>query len=151
MRIDDFELYNAREVTSIRWACSKLKAQCAFNASEGASALRPRERRNTQPSRNSKQRMSFAQISCAHVFVACKVQWTLHLSGSALYSSRLLVAVRLIWHVKSTGLYAWAKSRFEGAWNALCNFKLSQSAHASPVATLLFYCSYRNTSNLLNI
>ena len=28
------------------------------------------------------------------------------LSGSALYSSRLLVAARLIWHIKSTGLYA---------------------------------------------
>ncbi|EPI49657.1 hypothetical protein HMPREF1575_01397 [Gardnerella vaginalis JCP7672] len=28
---------------------------------------------------------------------------------------------------------------------------LSISLLASPVATLLFYCSYRNTSNLLNI
>ena len=50
------------------------------------------------------------------------------LSEKAGRRARLLVAVRLIWHVKSTGLYIWAKSRFEGAWNALCNFKLSQSA-----------------------
>ncbi|PKZ39952.1 hypothetical protein CYJ69_00795 [Gardnerella pickettii] len=42
----------------------------------------------------------------AHVFAARKVHWTLRLSGSALYSSRLLVAVRLIWRIKSTGLYA---------------------------------------------
>ena len=44
----------------------------------------PRERRNTQPSRNNKQGISLARISRAHVFAACKVHWTLRLSGSAL-------------------------------------------------------------------
>ena len=44
----------------------------------------PRECRNTQPSYNTKQGISLARISCAHVFAARKVHWTLRLSGSAL-------------------------------------------------------------------
>ena len=73
------------------------------------------------------------------------------LSEKAGRRARLLVAVRLIWHVKSTGLYIWAKSRFEGAWNALCNFKLCQSAHSSRFATLHPGCEVGNWSHKTKI
>ena len=86
-------------------------------------------------------RSSFARSKRTNVFATQKQCFCLEwLSESKCtralrYSSRLLVAARLIWHVKSTGLYIWAKSRFEGAWNTFCNFKLSQSAHANRFAT----------------
>ena len=60
------------------------------------------------------------------------------------YSSRLLVAVRYD-----------LPFRLERSANDISLLivvrGLSISLLASPVATLLFYCSYRNTSNLLNI
>ena len=54
-----------------------------------------------------KGRSGRTAISSRSADLACKVHWTLH-----------------------------AKSRFEGAWNALCNFKFCQSAHSSRFATL---------------
>ena len=101
--------------------------------SRGLSAL------TSSPRRSSASALSGSALRIAFLRYA--------LSKKAGRHARLLVAVRLIWHVKSTGLYIWAKSRFEGAWNALCNFKLCQSAHASRFATLhpdvcvVFACS----------